>query len=107
MDQEDSDMSVKLLVSFGELGYGFAKKISKLEVPASWTSSKKVSDIVKFVCEDYNKSTAPVAAAAASVQLLRADDVYLSSSDGDRVDSEQLCGQLSSGSYIIKMVIII
>lgn len=103
----NSHMSIKLLISFGELGYGFARKVSKIEVPASWTNSRPIADIIMLVCEDYNKTKAggsAIAADSTSHAVLDANEVYLASSDGSRIDPTELCSRLSTGDYFIKMV---
>lgn len=103
-------MSIKLLISFGELGYGYVRKVSKVDVPASWKNSKTVLDIIAFVCEDYNKNK-PVeppttaASVADSRRVLAAADVYLASSSGRIMNPDDPCGNLEPGEYFIKMVV--
>lgn len=102
-------MSLKYMISFAEVGFGFARRTSSIEVPPSL----RVHDVIRLACEDYNtKGThvKPTAAAAAAVgkahHLLRADDVYLASSEGEKIDSEKyIDGTLRSENYyLIKMV---
>lgn len=100
-------MSIKLMISFGDLGYGFIRKVSSIEIPFSWTNSRTISDVIKLVCEDYNTSKLSKAVAStAAAQPLNASDVYLASSDGKKLNSEDLCGRLTDGAYFIKMVCI-
>jgi hypothetical protein len=90
---------LRLLIHFGEVGYGFPHISSTISVPIVDKSTKKVHDIIKLICDDYNHKSN-------SQPFLSEDDIYLKTSRNDEIDPELLCSDAfeDKGSYIVKMV---
>lgn len=90
---------MKLTVNFGSIGYGFITRVLNIAIPSSWTTSKKVRDVINLACDNYNSEIQ-------DGKILNSDEVVFITTDGQKVDPlSSFDTTLSDQStYLVKLV---